>query len=487
MAEGNETSPEPQEASRPKQEETPLIYGEVRKRIYKRLGLKGLLGLSVLGLLASIWWNWEKVQKQPVVSDLVRLLSRKPLPKADPQRFSIAMTHLENDIGGENERLVSEALKEFEGIQIIKLDRALTLEGTIPEVEESAGHEQARKYLQATGADILLWGTVLHHDGKSLPKLYWTTARDVNRDRGWGRYQLGSESFELPSLFWEDLGKLLQLLALTQHAEFEDQRGHYIADQLGPFINKVRKLLQDGVMRPGWSVAARASTRHLLADALTLVGRQTGENAPLEEAVAAYRTALGERTRQRVPLDWAATQNDLGAALTVLGEREAGTARLEEAVAAYRAALEERTRQRVPLDWAATQHNLGNALLRLGDREAGTARLEEAVAAYRAALEEGTRQRVPLDWAETQSNLGIALRLLGEREAGPARLEEAVAAFRAALEVRTRQRMPLEWAETRKDLKAVLQILGQRTEYRRAAVHARPVPPRRVSDPASGQ
>ena len=45
-----------------------------------------------------------------------------------------------------------------------------------------------------------------------------------------------------------------------------------------------------------------------------------------------------------------------------LGERESGTARLEEAVAAYRAALEERTRERVPLRWAATQNNLGNAL-----------------------------------------------------------------------------------------------------------------------------
>ena len=92
-----------------------------------------------------------------------------------------------------------------------------------------------------------------------------------------------------------------------------------------------------------------------------------------------------------------------------LGERESGTARLEEAVAAYRAALEERTRERVPLDWATTQNNLGNALRTLGERESGTARLEEAVAAYRAALEEWTRERVPLDWATTQNNLGNAL------------------------------------------------------------------------------
>jgi len=36
--------------------------------------------------------------------------------------------------------------------------------------------------------------------------------------------------------------------------------------------------------------------------------------------------------------------------------------RLEEAVAAYQAALEEWTRERVPLDWAGIQNNLGNAL-----------------------------------------------------------------------------------------------------------------------------
>jgi hypothetical protein len=40
----------------------------------------------------------------------------------------------------------------------------------------------------------------------------------------------------------------------------------------------------------------------------------------------------------------------LGTALLRLGERESGTARLEDAVAAYRAALQEFTRGRVPLD-----------------------------------------------------------------------------------------------------------------------------------------
>jgi tetratricopeptide (TPR) repeat protein len=110
--------------------------------------------------------------------------------------------------------------------------------------------------------------------------------------------------------------------------------------------------------------------------------------------------------------------------------RESGTARLEEAVAAFREALKENTREHVPLAWATTQNNLGTALWTLGRRVSGTARLEEAVAAFRDALKEQSRESVPLAWARTQNNLGLALWELGGRESGTARLEEAVGAIR---------------------------------------------------------
>jgi hypothetical protein len=55
-------------------------------------------------------------------------------------------------------------------------------------------------------------------------------------------------------------------------------------------------------------------------------------------------------------------------------------------VAAYRLALEEQTRDRIPLGWAVTQNGLGDALRRLGDREHDPARLEEAVVAYNSAI-----------------------------------------------------------------------------------------------------
>ena len=44
---------------------------------------------------------------------------------------------------------------------------------------------------------------------------------------------------------------------------------------------------------------------------------------------------------------------------------------LEEAVADYRLVLEALPRDRVPLDWARTEMNLGVALRALGDRETG--------------------------------------------------------------------------------------------------------------------
>jgi hypothetical protein len=171
------------------------------------------------------------------------------------------------------------------------------------------------------------------------------------------------------------------------------------------------------------------------ADALYRQGDERGDNAALQSSIEVYGRALVDYPRERVPLDWARTQMNLGTALFTLGERESGTGRLAEAVAAYRAALEERTRERVPLDWATTESNLGNALATLGERESGTGRLAEAVAAYRAALEERTRERVPLDWAKTQHGLANALAALAERQNSAMLMEEAIKSMSEAVEV----------------------------------------------------
>jgi tetratricopeptide (TPR) repeat protein len=205
-----------------------------------------------------------------------------------------------------------------------------------------------------------------------------------------------------------------------------------------------------------------AATQNNLGTALSRIGERQSGTTKLEGAVVAYREALKELARERVPLEWAMTQNNLGAALYLLGERESGTAKLEEAVVAYREALKERSRERVPLDWASTQHNLGFALQALAEHDGGTAKLEEAVVAYREALKERTRERVPLEWAASQNNLGNALFRFEEHESGTTKLEEAVVAYREVLKERTRERVPLGWAQTQHNLGTALQVIGER-------------------------
>ncbi len=65
--------------------------------------------------------------------------------------------------------------------------------------------------------------------------------------------------------------------------------------------------------------------------------------------------------------------------LRTLGQRETGTDRLEQAVAAFRSALEERARDRVPLDWAGTTYILAYTKALIAERTGDLARAKAAL------------------------------------------------------------------------------------------------------------
>jgi tetratricopeptide (TPR) repeat protein len=116
--------------------------------------------------------------------------------------------------------------------------------------------------------------------------------------------------------------------------------------------------------------------------------------------------------------------------------------KLEEAVAAYREALKEYTRERAAPEWATTQNNLGVELRRIGERETGTAKLEEALNAFNKALKERTRERMPVDWAQSFGNQGVALMLLAERRADATMAEAALNQINTAFEVIRERGLP---------------------------------------------
>jgi len=436
---------------------TPNIPDFLKGKIYKRFGIPGLCILMLLGGLGYAWTRWNEIKTWPGIEFFLR----KSIPRTDSKRFSVLIAHLENDPNHDHERLIIELLKEFKGIQIVTLDRFI-VKDNITEEEEKKGHEKARAILKESGASVLIWGTILHNNDKTIPKLYWTASYGEPHS---GQYRpLAETEFRLPEIFWKDLAQILQLLVAKDDADFQANRGRYVADRLPPFIARVRTLLRESANNKGWNDETRLLTRMILTNALFVLGEQSGESIPLDEVVLSYREVLKEYPQERFPLGWAMIQNILGSALGILGERESGTARLDEAVLAFREALKVYTRDRAPLDWAMIQNNLGSALQTLGERESGTGRLDEAVLAYREALKECTRDRFPLRWAMIQSNLGNSLRALGERESGTERLDEAVLAFREALKEFELGQHTYYVSVVAKNLKKVKIIIQQRTE-----------------------
>ncbi|MGA3024563.1 MAG: tetratricopeptide repeat protein [Bryobacteraceae bacterium] len=390
-----------------------------------------------------------------------RLLGKTPDIKGD--RLSIYVAHFGDDelSAATRDRVIASIRAELgpERVEILPAGILLRLtEGVSDDVAADATRKKARALLKKKHGDLLIWGKVYSILGEraKIDLRFVSAEYDRSRAELFGF----TDKLMLEADFGPEMGAALAAVASTMAIPAIRDSGKYVVRTLVPVAKRLARLTRDipASVRP----EDRGMLLHSYALIQFAIGEQSGEPEHLEEAVAAYREALRERTRERVPLDWAVTQNDFGNTLASLGEREGGTEKLEEAVAAYREALRERTRERVPLDWAMTQNNLENALSSLGERESGTARLEEAVAAYREALRERTRERVPLDWAATQNNLGVALMRLGERESGTVRLEEAVAAYRDALREWTRERVPLQWAITQNNLGVALMRLGER-------------------------
>jgi hypothetical protein len=81
--------------------------------------------------------------------------------------------------------------------------------------------------------------------------------------------------------------------------------------------------------------------------------------------------------------------------------------KMEIAIIGYEVALTVRTREALPVEWAATQNNLANAYRERikGDKAEN---LEKAIAAFTEALTVRTREALLVDWAMTQNNLGLA-------------------------------------------------------------------------------
>ena len=158
------------------------------------------------------------------------------------------------------------------------------------------------------------------------------------------------------------------------------------------------------------------------ARSLNNLGTAHADRRRYDRACRCYREALPLLSRDESPLLWGMIQNNLATALLQAAlagkrpEREVG--KLQASVAAFRSALEMRQRERTPFDWAITTVNMAGALLSLGThlvastvasrRQPGLGHVREAIGLYRDALD----QLADADREKTASNLLVALQVL---------------------------------------------------------------------------
>jgi len=416
---------------------------------------------------------WMAIAIALILWNLWRDHRRHPDGKPKPGMVAIYVAELKGDdkLGSHRNHILLSLRRDLgASVQILRAGIELhAQEKGNPEDDALTANRTGQRYLnhKKYRGDLLIWGQILQ-ESKLVELRFTSRAHDAAEQK---RFTFTEKMLLAPD-FGPELAAALASIA-AQLALPAKNPGKYVADVLLPVAEKLSKIVAK--LPASMGPELRGLLLRSYANAERAIGDQRGSSNALNRAIAAYRSALNEYTQERVPLEWAATQNNLGIALQRLGEHERGTEQLEAAVAAFREALKERSREKVPLEWATVQNNLGCALLMLGERESGAEHLEAAIEAFREALKERTRENVPLDWAMVQNNLGNAFQRLGQRESGTEHLEAAVAAYREALKEWTREKVPLDWATTQNNLGAVLTRLGHYesgTERLEAAVAA---------------
>lgn len=437
----------------------------------KRWGTNGVIALwlsfLVLAGAVTVWWNWDTLMTRPWVKGLLPIRNQDVLQEVDTSRFSILVANLEYDFGNDLKHNIIVSLREIRGLQVIALDTTI---GT----EDESGATERKKYLRAYGADVIISGSVIRNEGKSVPNLYWTVSPDIEAKQN-RRYPLLPMDLRLPQLFWEDLSLVIQLLTIQQLEPLRLSKNQYIADRLLPLIRKVETILPR-VTRTANGRASLSVFFFVLADAYNITGQQTGKLQALTQSIQYYRKSLRvlQRKDSRTSrIIRASILLNLGVAQGYLGEMSGDADELMKGSDALVKSSENFSMLGLPLQYAVAQHNLGNSLRILGSLQNEANFVRRAIKAHREALTILTLKDTPFYWGQAKSGLGVNLMTLGEMENKPHLLEEAVLEHREALAAFSFQQTPIMWNNVQTNLGTSLAAIGFRkkgtTELKEAA------------------
>jgi len=195
----------------------------------------------------------------------------------------------------------------------------------------------------------------------------------------------------------------------------------------------------------------------VISDFSGLIRKFTAGNwaTNIEIAIAGNDVAASVFTREAFPIQWAATQNNLGIAYSIR-IRGNPAQNQETAITAFENALHIQTREAFPKEWAMVQANLAKAYYRrgLGNRQQN---LEQAIHLYKEALKVFTREAFPKDLVIAQNHLSLVYLDRGQ-------LDQAIECFRSALEIITPTASPLMYRMTGENIGNIAFLAEQWSE-----------------------
>jgi Tetratricopeptide repeat len=193
---------------------------------------------------------------------------------------------------------------------------------------------------------------------------------------------------DLPSLSEEEKQAYFQFLMEVLATIDSSANPQVVYPLLASNTDKLDRVLAEILRRWGTETLGEAEADEvenlaaLIGNFSNLIGQfPLGDKASnMEIAIAGYEIVLKFITREALPIDWAATQNNLALAhyYRIKGDRAEN---IENAIASFTAALTVRTREALPQLWAMTQNNLALAYC---DRIKGdkAENIENAIASF---------------------------------------------------------------------------------------------------------
>ena len=98
-------------------------YQTLRDRFGCLVAASRVVLVGIIGISFYVWSNWKDFKERPGVSQLVTYFSQKSIPAAPAGRLTVAVANLEDDKDHEQEKLLLDGLRDFEGVETLTIDR----------------------------------------------------------------------------------------------------------------------------------------------------------------------------------------------------------------------------------------------------------------------------------------------------------------------------------------------------------------------------